>query len=254
MVAISFDNVSKEYRGNREQGFLSREILARLFRRRPKRGTVAALKGVNFCVQSGEKVGVIGSNGSGKSTMLSLAAGTTYPSSGTVEVHGRIGPLLQLGAGFHHPLTGRENVILNAALLGMQKHEILPQVESILDYADIGVSADAAVSTYSSGMVARLGFAVLAHMKPDVLLVDEALSVGDARFRMKCEATINQLFAGGTTILLVSHSLNTVRRICDRVIWLERGTLIMDGPVDEVLDAYDAFSKRNATNNPAQKA
>jgi len=247
MAAISFKDVRKDYAGNREQGFLSREVIGRLLGRKPTTSTVTALNEVSFCVEPGEKVGVIGNNGSGKSTMLSLAAGTTHPSAGTVDVRGRIGPLLQLGAGFHHTLTGRENVILNAALLGMRKDEILPQLESILDYADIGTATDAAVSTFSSGMVARLGFAILAHMRPDILLIDEALSVGDARFRAKCEATIDQLFAGGTTVLIVSHSLPTVRRICDRVIWLDRGSLMEDGPAGAVLDAYEAFSKGSSS-------
>jgi ABC-type polysaccharide/polyol phosphate transport system ATPase subunit len=246
MSAIVFDHVCKNYRGEREHGYLSREVLSRVFGKRPSRGAVEALVDVSFRVERGEKVAVIGSNGSGKSTTLSLAAGTSYPSSGRVEVNGRIGPLLELGAGFHPALTGRENIILNGSLLGMKKEEVLSQLDSILDYSGVGEFGDAAVSTFSSGMIARLGFAVLAHMKPDVLLVDEALSVGDAEFRAKCEATIDDLFAGGATILLVSHSLGTVLRICERTIWIEKGRLRMDGPSAEVVAAYREFSLRPA--------
>lgn len=238
MAAIRLRNVCKSYRLRHQQGFLARELLRAIVARRTRVEHFHALTDVSFEVAAGDTVGVIGQNGSGKSTLLSLVARTSYPTSGTVEVQGRVGPLLELGAGFHPQLTGLENIVLNASLLGMTRPEVESQVESIVDYAELRQFIDTPVSTYSTGMVARLGFAVLAHMRPDVLLIDEALSVGDARFHQKCEATIAEFLERRTTVMLVSHDLATVRRLCRTVVWLEHGRVRQHGPTAEVCERY----------------
>lgn len=238
MHAIRFTNVSKDYRMQRQRSFLAKDTLARLFRRGAPDQRVHALVDVDFTIERGEVVGVIGQNGSGKSTLLALAARTSYPSRGTVSVVGRIGPLLELGAGFHPSLTGLENIELNASLLGLSRAEVAERLPAIVEYSGIGEFVHSSIQTYSTGMTARLGFAVLAHLDPDVLLVDEALSVGDAEFQSKCLATMQQFLARGTTVLMVSHDLGTVRSFCKRVLWMEHGRLRMDGPAGEVIDAY----------------
>lgn len=239
--AIRFDRVSKYYPPSLERAFLARELV-RLLLRKPRGGKAHwALSEVTFEVAPGEAVGVVGVNGSGKSTLLSLVARTSYPTGGRVEVGGRVGPLLELGAGFSLDLTGRENVLLNASLLGLSRQEAKERLPGILDYADLGEFVDAPLHTYSSGMVARLGFAVVAHIDADVLLVDETLSVGDGRFQAKCKATIQRFLSEGRTMLLVSHDLNTIESTCARVLWIDRGRLRADGPREQVLGRYRSF-------------
>ncbi len=238
MHAIRFDRVAKSYRLARQRSFLAKDTLRRLFGRNGPDQHVQALHDVNFVVARGEVVGVIGQNGSGKSTLLALAARTSYPTGGTVEVHGRIGPLLELGAGFHPALTGLENIVLNASLLGLSRQQVTERLPAIVEYSGIGDFVHASIQTYSTGMTARLGFAVLAHLDPDVLLVDEALSVGDAEFQQKCLSTMRQFLQRGTTVLMVSHDLGTVRNFCQRVLWMDHGRVRQDGPAGEVIDAY----------------
>jgi lipopolysaccharide transport system ATP-binding protein len=199
-----------------------------------------ALRDITFEVEKGESVAVIGANGSGKSTLLSLIARTSYPTSGTIEVEGRVGPMLELGAGFHHNLTGLENIHLNAALLGLTDVETAARLDSIIAYAGIDSFLDAPLHTFSTGMVARLGFAVLAHIDPEVLIVDEALAVGDAEFQKKCRKTMFDLLEAGTTMFLVSHDLSMVRDLCQRAIWIHRGRIHAMGPCDEVVEEYRA--------------
>lgn len=184
---------------------------------------------------------MIGINGSGKSTLLSLIARTSYPTSGAVEVNGKVGPLLELGAGFHADLTGRENVYLNAALLGLSRQQVDERFAQIVAYADIGRFIDARLNTYSTGMRARLGFAVIAHVDPDIVLLDEVLAVGDGQFAEKCTRTIAAFKKAGKTLVFVSHSLDQVRMLCDRVLWIHGGRLQQDGPADEVVRAYVEF-------------
>lgn len=237
-VAIRFQGVSKAYRMRHQRPFLAGAIVAKLRKKPTKEKRFFALRDITFQVARGETVGVIGTNGSGKSTLLSLAAGTSYPTSGTVEVQGRIGPLLELGAGFHPALTGIENIMLNASLLGMSREEVLAKLDDIVEFSGIRDFIDASIQTYSTGMVARLGFAVISHIQPDILLVDETLSVGDADFRKRCLRTMNEFLDRGTTILMVSHDLATLEGFCKRGLWIERGALRADGAAKEVIAAY----------------
>ena len=208
-------------------------------RRRDAIGTRTwALRDVSFAVGRGESVGVIGANGSGKSTLLHVLCGTLAPSAGTVRTSGRIGALLELGTGFVADLTGRENVRLSGLLHGLDEAAVASREADIAAFADIGAYLDQPVRTYSSGMYVRLAFAVMAHVDADVMIVDEALAVGDIRFVQKCLAHLERFRANGGTLLFVSHDLPAVQRLCQRVIWLDRGQLRMDGPPRDVTEAY----------------
>jgi ABC-type polysaccharide/polyol phosphate transport system ATPase subunit len=197
-----------------------------------------ALNDVSFSVRHGETLGIIGRNGSGKSTALKLVAGVTAPSSGDVYVVGRVSPLIELGAGFHPDLTGRENVHLNASILGMSSREIDEQFDSIVEFAELREFIDTPIKRYSSGMYGRLGFAVAVHSNPDLLLVDEVLSVGDTFFQEKCLAKMHEFKDKGITIVLVSHSPALVTSFCDRAIWLDHGQIVDDGPAEQVMERY----------------
>ena len=199
---------------------------------------VRALDDVSFALQRGETVGVLGHNGSGKSTLLQLLAGTLTASSGTSRVIGRVAALLELGAGFDPEYTGRENIYLYGAILGLHRAHIDARFDAIAAFADIGEFLERPVKTYSSGMYLRLAFAVAVSVEPDVLLVDEALAVGDLRFQIKCLGRMRELQERGVTIVLVSHSVEQVRRFCQRALWLDRGRLLMDGPAPAVTDRY----------------
>jgi len=197
-----------------------------------------ALRNINFHVRRGETLGVVGRNGSGKSTLLQIICGTLAPSSGSLQVAGRIAALLELGAGFNPEFTGRENVYLNATVLGLSQKEIEQRLDGILAFADIGEFVDQPVKSYSSGMYVRLAFAVAINVTPDILVVDEALSVGDEAFQRKCFARIQQMKDAGATILFVSHSASTVTELCDRAILLDRGELLAEGPPKFVVSRY----------------
>ena len=191
-----------------------------------------ALKHISFVIHRGEVVGLVGTNGSGKSTMLKIIAGVLEPSEGSVKVHGNIAPLIELGAGFDPELTARENIYLNGALLGYTKEFIDANFDGIIEF-------DMPLKNFSSGMVARIAFAIATITEPDILIVDETLSVGDVFFQQKCEARIQHFIqSGDVTVLFVSHSMEQVERICQRAVWIEKGDLRMDGPVDEVCKAY----------------
>jgi ABC-type polysaccharide/polyol phosphate transport system ATPase subunit len=193
---------------------------------------------VSFAVERGQCFGVVGANGSGKSTLLKLIAGTAKPTSGTIEVEGRISALLELGAGFHPDFTGRENAYLNGALLGLSRKETEAAMPAIEAFAQLGRFFDAPIKTYSSGMAARLGFAVAVHVDPDVLLVDEVLAVGDEYFQHKCYAKIAEFRGAGKTIVLVSHDIGLIQRLCDGAIWLDQGRVAASGTVRDVATAY----------------
>jgi lipopolysaccharide transport system ATP-binding protein len=199
---------------------------------------VEALKNVSFHVASGDSLGIIGLNGSGKSTLLQIIAGTLQPSIGNVALHGRVAALLELGSGFDPEFTGRENVFINAAILGLSRREIEERFEAIVAFADIGDFIDRPVKTYSSGMMVRLAFAVQVHVDPDVLIVDEALSVGDARFQAKALAKIEEILKRGTTLLFVGHDLGAVRSFCNRAMLLEKGRIVKSGLPDDVITEY----------------
>jgi len=234
-VAIEAARVSKAYILRREQRRTLKEVVLRQYAPSER---VEALREVSFEVRRGEAFGVIGSNGSGKSTLLKLIAGTSKPTSGRLDVHGRVSALLELGAGFHPDFTGRENAYLNGSLLGLARKQMdaaMPRVEA---FSDLGRFFDAPVKTYSSGMYARLGFAVAVHLEPDVLLVDEVLAVGDEYFQHKCFAKIAELRGQERTIVLVSHDLGSVQRLCERAIWLDQGRVAASGAVRDVIAAY----------------
>lgn len=206
------------------------------------RGAVEALKGISFTVKRGEAVGVIGRNGAGKSTVLGLIAGVMKPTSGTVSVKGRVAPLLELGAGFHPDLSGLENIVLNGVILGLSKAEVQSRMEAIVEFSGLAERICQPVRTYSTGMAARLGFSVVAHLDPQLLLIDEVLGVGDIDFQKRSLDKIREFKKKGTTIVFVSHSLVDVNMICDTVIWIKDHALNMKGASEAVTEAYIAES------------
>ena len=197
-----------------------------------------ALNNVNFKIKKGEIVGIIGKNGSGKSTLLKIITGVLNPTLGNVSVNGRISALLELGAGFNPEYTGIENIYLNGTLNGITHEEMSKRIGDIADFADIGDFIYQPVKNYSSGMFVRLAFAVAVYSNPDILIVDEALAVGDAAFQAKCMARMNQIMKSGATVLFVTHDMNTVKRLCQRCIYLENGKKIMEGDAAELADVY----------------
>jgi ABC-2 type transport system ATP-binding protein/lipopolysaccharide transport system ATP-binding protein len=215
-----------------------KEYFIRLFKRQLHFEEFMALSDLSFSIQQGEVIGIVGLNGSGKSTLLKLVSGIMKPSSGNIWHQGSISPLIELGAGFDHDLTARENVFLNGAVLGYSKKSMEAKYDEIIDFSELHDFQDVAVKNFSSGMVARLGFAIATITKPDILIVDEILSVGDFLFQEKSERRINEMMSGGTTVLLVSHAIEQIERLCERVIWLDKGRMVMDGPVLEVCAAY----------------
>jgi ABC-2 type transport system ATP-binding protein len=233
---IEFWRVSKRFQIH--EGNSLREFVPAFLRGNGFSEPFYALRDVTFSMDRGETVGIIGRNGSGKSTILKLIAGVMAPSQGEVRVAGRVSPLIELGAGFHPDLTGRENVHLNASILGMTGREINQQFNSIVDFAELWEFIDTPVKRYSSGMYGRLGFAVAVHSNPEVLLVDEVLSVGDAFFGEKCVLKMREFQSRGTTIVVVSHGLDLVATFCDRAIWIEDGKLLRDGPAREIVREY----------------
>lgn len=200
-----------------------------------------ALKELSFSVEKGETVALIGRNGAGKSTTLSLIAGVMKPSSGQVIVNGNIAPMLELGGGFHFELTGRENIILNGCLLGLSKKEIVSKLDAIIEFSELGLFIDQPIRTYSSGMLARLGFSIISQMEPDIIIIDEVLAVGDHGFQEKCYKTIQSFKEQGTTILLVSHNMNDVMNLCDRVIWIENHKIKATGKPEDVVPMYEEY-------------
>ncbi len=216
---------------------LLRERLAHAITRRQRQEFVA-LRGVSFSVEEGESIGIIGRNGAGKSTLLSLVSGLAVPNRGVVKVNGRVAPLLELGAGFHPDLTGRENLMLNAALMGFAEKEIRLKQEEIIDFSGISEFIDEPLRTYSSGMSLRLAFSIAVNVDPEILIVDEVLAVGDQTFTRKCLERILEIRNMGRTFICVSHNPTLLRSLCDRGIWLDAGELVMQGPIGEVLEAY----------------
>ena len=249
-IAIRCQGLGKRYRlGTRQRYRALRDALPALalapFRRwrsaagsgRPAAdaATLWALRDVSFDVNAGEVVGIIGANGAGKSTLLKVLSRVTEPTEGQAEIHGRVGSLLEVGTGFHPELTGRENVYLNGAILGMRKVEIDAKFDEIVAFAEVERFIDTPVKHYSSGMYVRLAFAVAAHLEPEIMLIDEVLAVGDARFQRKCLERIGELRKMGQTLVIVSHELDMVSRVCDRGVVLQSGAVTKDGPVGEAV-------------------
>lgn len=250
-IAISVRNISKTYRLFSHPGDRIKQFLTMGARQYHQEFT--ALRDVTFDIKKGESVGIIGHNGSGKSTLLQLICGILKPTSGKVNVNGRISALLELGAGFNPEFTGRENVYFQGVLMGFTHAQMDERFDDIAAFADIGEFLDQPVRTYSSGMFVRLAFAVATHVTPDVLLVDEALAVGDAVFQHKSKGRIRQLVENGTSLLVVSHDRNTVTSMCDRSILLAKGKVIMDGRTSEAFDYYHALLAASGKNNVSLK-
>ena len=249
-VAIRVENLSKHYRigATQDRHDTLRDAVTGLFRRRPSSSAprtsdtdLWALKNVSFEVKQGEVVGIIGRNGAGKSTLLKILSRITEPTSGRVALHGRVASLLEVGTGFHPELTGRENIFLNGAILGMKRAEIDRQFDEIVAFAEIEKFLDTPVKRYSSGMYVRLAFAVAAHLEPEILLVDEVLAVGDAAFQKKCLGKMGDVAKNGRTVLFVSHNLAAVVHLCSQSILLNNGTISRFADSQEVLDLYAAY-------------
>lgn len=250
-TSVRFEQVAKQYRlgsGATSLRDAFSHALRRLQSRRASEGredtSIWALKDVSFVLENGEALGIIGPNGAGKTTILKLLSRITQPDQGTIAVDGRISALIELGAGFHPDLTGRENLYLNAAILGLSRQEMMAKFESIVEFSGLHNFMDTPVKRYSSGMYVRLGFSVAAHVEPDVLLVDEVLAVGDAAFRQKCIERIQALRLQGTTIVFVSHNMNLVRSVCDQSLFLLDGQVQALGPVLDAIQAYRGFLHR----------
>lgn len=257
-AVIQVRGIGKQYRvGERERYQALRDVLSgalkqpwRVLRRR-KPEKFWALKDVSFEVQQGEVVGLIGRNGAGKTTLLKILSRITRPTAGRAEVRGRVGSLLEVGTGFHPELTGRENVYLSGAILGMSKREISRKFEEMVAFAEVERFIDTALKHYSSGMQMRLAFAVAAHLEPEILLVDEVLAVGDIAFQKKCLGKMEEVSHGGRTILFVSHQMNQIRRLCQRALWMDGGAIRKSGPTAEVVGAYEVAM---AGGNPSERA
>lgn len=235
---LRLDNVSVRYRIPNERITTLKEYAIRFLQQRIHYRDFWALRGINLEIYRGEIFGIIGRNGAGKSTLLKVISRVLAPTEGRIWINGRISPLLELGAGFHPELTGRENVFLNGTLLGHTRRNIESKMDDILDFAELGNFIDAPLRTYSSGMVARLGFSVATAWKPEILILDEILAVGDEAFRTKCQVLLQAFRDNGTTILLVTHDMNAVRSLCTRVVWLDNGIIKDIGFAEDVISQY----------------
>jgi ABC-type polysaccharide/polyol phosphate transport system ATPase subunit len=247
MPTVEFAGVSKYFQRHGGR-LLLRERLRHLFDHEP-RERFYALRDVSFTIAPGESLAVIGRNGAGKSTLLNLATQLCLPSEGAVRIDGRVAGLLELGAGFHPDLTGRENVRINAALLGLTRRQVNERFDSIVEFAGIGDFIEEPLRTYSTGMGMRLAFAVAVNVDPDILIIDEVLGVGDHGFFAKCFERILQFRHAGKTLLCVSHDLDSLEALCDRALWLDRGCVAGLGPMRQVMEAYREFSAAPAPAN-----
>lgn len=237
-TAIEVRNVTMEFNMATEKVDSIKEYFIKLVKRELHFKSFAALQDVSFSVNRGEIFGIVGLNGSGKSTLLKVVSGILKPTKGTAETYGTISPLIELGAGLDPDLTGRENVYLNGSLLGYSREFVDSIYDEVVEFSEIGDFIDVQIKNYSSGMKARLGFAVATAVKPQILICDEVLAVGDFKFQQKCEKRIKELMSGDTTVLMVSHSIGQIRKMCSRVLWLEKGRGVAEGPTQEICDRY----------------
>jgi teichoic acid transport system ATP-binding protein len=242
-LAVKVDDLSITYRTTFERKPTLKQALVRFGRGQRAVREVEAIKNVSFDVRTGTAMGIIGSNGAGKSTLMRAMAGILPPTSGSIEVWGRASTLLALGVGFNQNLSGRENIILGGLAAGLSRREVEERAEEVAEWTEIGDFIDMPMRTYSSGMSARVGFSVAVHMKPDILMIDEALSTGDAHFREKANNKMAELRESARAMFLVSHGLGSIKEMCNEVIWLDRGALMMRGEPDEVVKAYLKFVK-----------
>lgn len=237
--AIEVDNVFKTFKVYRDKGFSLKEKL--LFWKRNQYEERAVLQGISFTIPKGQVVGLIGKNGCGKSTTLKLLTRIMYPDKGAIKLDGRVASLIELGAGFHPDMSGRENIYINASIFGLTRKEIEKKIDSIIEFSELQEYIDNPVRTYSSGMYMRLAFAVAINVSADILLVDEILSVGDITFNRKCFAKMEEIRSKGTTIVIVSHAMDSIKQLCDRVIWLRDGKIIADDKPSIVLPQYTDY-------------
>lgn len=251
-TVVSIENVGLRYDVPRERINSFKEYAIRLIQRKLDRQQFWALKDVSFAVHAGELFGIMGLNGAGKSTLLKLVARVLRPTTGRVWTRGKVAPLLSVGAGFHPELTGRENIFLNGTLLGFTQKEMRRKFDSIVEFSELGEFIDLPVRSYSSGMAARLGFAVASDSRPDILIVDEALAVGDEAFQAKCFQRIETYQAEGMTTFLVTHNSERLRKYCQRAAWLHKGELKLVGKTDEVLDHYQESFKSVEAKRPVK--
>lgn len=238
---VSVKNIRKEFVLSHSGAASLKTLLLWWKKRRVEQ--LVALKDLNLEIRKGECVALVGRNGAGKSTLLSLLSRIYKPTSGTIEVSGKLAPLLELGAGFHPDLTGVENVVFNGVILGLTRKQVYDRMDNIIEFAELRRHIDAPVRTYSSGMLARLGFSVAVHVDAEILIVDEVLAVGDYAFEQKCYARIDAVRKDGGTILFVSHNMESVRRVADRCVWLKDGKVEMDGDPETVIAAYQSLNE-----------
>ena len=239
--AVEVENVSMRFNLAQEcVDNLKEWVVRRLKGNMTPKDEFWALRDISLSIPYGDTFALVGSNGSGKSTMLKIISGIIAPTKGRVRVNGRIAPLIELGAGFDNDLTGRENIFLNGAILGRSKKMMMESYDEIIDFAELKQFENVPVKNYSSGMLARLGFSIATIVKPEILIVDEILAVGDAAFQKKCEKRMHDMMSGGTTVILVSHSSETVRKICRHAAWINKGQLMCVGESEEVLERYNS--------------
>lgn len=238
-VAVEVKNVSMCFNMSKEKIDSFKEFVVKFLKRELLFDKFYALSDISFNIEKGETFGIVGLNGSGKSTLLKLIAGVLSPTEGEIKTNGTIAPLIELGAGFDFDLTARENIFLNGAVLGYNRKFMQDKFNEIIDFSELHSFVDVPLKNYSSGMVARLGFAIATLIKPDILIVDEILSVGDFLFQEKCEKRINELMNGNTTVIFVSHSIEQVKRLCKRAIWLQKGKMKMIGETEIVCSEYE---------------
>lgn len=239
-MIIRANDISMRYLMTYDRIQSIKEYIVQMLRGKIKYEEFWALKNVSFEVERGEVVGIIGHNGAGKSTLLKVISGILKPTGGSLEVHGNVVPMLELGSGFDHDLTGRENIFLNGSILGYSEKYLKEKYEQIVEFSELGKFIDVPIRNYSSGMLMRLAFSIATVVQPEILIVDEILAVGDAAFQEKSKTRMLELMSGGTTVLFVSHSLEQIREMCDRVIWLEHGQIKAIGATKEICDAYAA--------------
>lgn len=237
-LAIDIQNVTMKFNMPKEKIDNMKEYFLKVIKHQIRYEEFVALREVSLQVKKGETVGIVGLNGSGKSTLLKLVSGILKPTEGSVQTYGTISPLIELGAGFDFELTAKENVFLNGSVLGLERSFVKEKYNDIIEFAELGEFEDVAIKNFSSGMIARLGFSIATLVKPEILIVDEILAVGDFLFQQKCERRIKDMMSGGTTVLIVSHSIEQIERLCTRVLWLERGVQKMLGSSEEVCEAY----------------